>query len=237
MAVLTLGDVKQQCIDIAGPRTTDAIAIRAIVAAINTVNTSIQLEAMALGLNWMHRRDVILDYTSTTTSIILPDGLTVLDHAGSIPVACHIVKRVQMVDTGQVLTSRPRTLVEQEYGGLDIIGRGAPCFWDQSGINAAGQYLLWIMPYPSGSGQIAIDYLGGLRPLVSDAQVLAVPIDFREVVAQKAIAKIMGTVSIDPVIRRECKEEAERMWNNIVASALGGSPEFQGMTLIQGQTQ
>ncbi len=236
MAVLTLGDVMGQCRDIMGGRADDVVLTRALMAAVNTVHTRVQLDAMAMKLDWMHQRDIIIPYTSTTTSVILPDGVSVVDSLGNIPIACHIVARVSLSGTGVALTHRARTLVEMEIGGLVQRGRGVPQFWDQSGVNSVGQRLLWIMPYPASAGDVVLDYYGGIRPLTSPTQALAVPVDFREIVCQRAIAKVMSTSSIDPVIRAEAKEEAAYMWRSIVAASLGGSPEFQGMAMIKGQT-
>ena len=236
MAVLTLGDILTQCRHLIGGRPEDELLTHALTAAANTAHTETLLGALALGLDWLHRRDVQMAFTATTTSIILPDGVTVTDANGAIPVNCHIVSRVQEVDTGRILTPRPRTVVEMETGGLSIQSRGTPEYWQQSGVNSSGQRLLWIMPYPAYAGRVAIDYYGGIVPLTSVTQTLAVPVDFREVVCQRTISRVMSRVTNDPTAAREAKQTAERMWRDCVAASLGGKPEFASMTGILGQT-
>lgn len=225
MAVTTFGDIFQQCLDIATVRETETAACRAIKAAINTAHTKVVSAAIADGLSWL-LKTARLPITATTTYVPLPDGLTVLDEDGATPAACRSVRTVRLIGAAVPLHHRSKDLFERDNGILESLGRGVPQYFDPYGYDSNSLGQLWLMPYPSAADVVSIDYIAGSTYLTAPAQVLVPPSDFRELVAQEAIACVNARDTIDGALVAAARENAAFLWRCM----FGGSEQYAPMS-------
>lgn len=237
MAVLTFGDVLQQCQDITGIRDGEDAAMRVLKAGINTGHTKVVLAAIAEGLPWMLRLGCPLSVSATATNVVLPDGSTVTDANGAIPVKCTTVTAARLDSTARSLTWRPKDVFEAQYGRLESLGRGTPQYYCPYGYDSSGRQLLWLMPLPGAADTLYVDYVGGLTYLTNVAQQLVPPEDFREVVCQEAIANVNARDTIDQALVVQARQTANYLWRCVMAASRQSGQRYRTVPQIHGQTE
>ena len=240
MAVLTVGDVKQQVCDMTGAPITDTIAMRVVLAAMNTAVRRVLGEMQAHGMPYARQYAAPIAITPTTTAIPLFNGTTDTDADGVIRPRCRVVHQVRL-DTaidgiGKYLTHRSLETLRVEQGETWLTTRGTPEYWDVYARDSTGRPLLWLLPLPGVTGNIYLDYTAGGSRLTVDAQALPVDEDDEELIVQLTIANITARAPFDANIIGEAKEQARAFWRLFFANSHGARPPHQAIEHITGMT-
>ena len=224
MANDTFGSILQACLDFL-PGPTDDLTERILKRQINMAHSK-----YVNMCRWAWRkRGCTLAVTSSTTTVALPDGITVLDAVGATPTYCALLYQVSVGSTGRVIDYRPRDLVERAGGTLDSRGRGTPNWWD------AERRLLIPMPYPVGDDTLGLRYLAGHSDMSDDADVPVIPAEHTDVLIWEPL-KFMTLAGGNPDLYPLVKDEARRAEENLKYNGDIIAPEYFAQLKITGLT-
>lgn len=225
MAVTTLGDMVQQLLDQTGETDADARSVRVAKASLNAAHYKI---CAIQDWDWLEAI-CTLAITATTMAITLPNGSTVTDTSDAVPAYCRNLLHVELVGTGTPLEHRGRVLDSIINGEISYAGRGVPSHWGTFGR------ALYLMPLPSNADSINLYYVAGPTALVADNAVPLLPLDFRQLLVEEAIANITSRAEIDPNAQARARDNAKMMLMSLRRSSDVAHPAFRTQASVNGQ--